>query len=208
MSEPTPEPPPLGTVPGAGVVTAHQVMLAVEAVLRERLPALAIRAGLEPVATWQQVPTIDALTSASVPALAITSPGITEAPKRRAGVYEATWRVAIGIYDRGRDHEATAGRVRTWAAIVRAALTGSRLGGIAAETTWVGEDYASLPGRDHARTIAGAAVAFDVRVPAALGAPDPDLGGETTTTVILTETALTIAPTATSVRASAGVRPT
>lgn len=122
------------------------------------------------IKTWQQLPTIEALSAATFPAIAITSPGLTEPPRRvrSRNVYECTWRIGIGIYDRGRDHEDTQAKARKWAAIVRSVmLRNQTLGGVAERIDWAGEEYRPLRGRNEgrgqARTIGGSAVALDVQ---------------------------------------------
>lgn len=145
------------------LLTADDLCKAAETTLRDHLPALAAARGLDPVVEWKQVPTPDALSTANTPAMAITSPGLTEPPARRSGTVDATWRIVIGVYDRGDDYGDTAARTRKWAAVVRQViLQHPTLGGVANGVAWVGEEYAERPERSSARTLGGCAVAFDV----------------------------------------------
>lgn len=151
------------------LVSGGDVCRAAQAILETHLPGVLAEyglTGLGKVSTWQQVPTVEALTSAVLPAGAITSPGLVEPPRlTRSGGWTATWRLAVGVYARGRDHNETAQHVRDWAAAVRATLLRHpSLGGVVQSLMWAGEDYATLPQRSAARTIGGCAVAFDVTV--------------------------------------------
>lgn len=120
------------------------------------------------IQTWQQLPTIEAIATAKLPAVAITSPGLVDEPvySRSSRLYEVKWRLAIGIYDRDKstDHSATQARVRNWVAILRTALQSQpTLGGVATGLTWTGEEYSLLPNRNQARTAAAGAVSIDVK---------------------------------------------
>lgn len=183
------------------LVTAQDVCDAVETVLRAHLPDLATRTGLPTVKEWNQLPTLEALTTAKVPALAVTSPGLAGPPTRRSTGWEADWRVVVGVYDRDKSHAATAARTRRWAAVVRqVVLQHPGLGGVAVGTVWVGEEYAERPERSAARTLGGCAVAFDVTVRDVLDnepyiAPDPsDPGGGDRPTVTSTRRTVTVRP--------------
>lgn len=183
-------------------ITADDVCFAAETTLRENLASVITTLGLDvaptpparpgkaftPPGNWDQVPTLEALSSANFPAGAITSPGLTGPPVRRGrwGTgYDVTWRLAVGIYDRGRTYNETASRNRTWAALVRATmLQHPTLGGLVSSLTWVGEEYRQIPGRAAAKTLGGCAVAFDVIVenvvdlsadPTVSSAAQPDL---------------------------------
>lgn len=158
------------------IISVDQICVAVEQTLTLHLPGTiaspAVQAYLgarvdqfQTIKEWQQVPTIEALSAASLPAGAIASPGLASPPARvrSSREWECTWRIAIGIYDRGRDHAETQGRVRDWCAFIRATLLDHpSLGGVAKRITWVGEEYAKAPARNQARTIAAGAVAIDV----------------------------------------------
>lgn len=156
---------------GFRLVTANDLCAGAETILKAQLfplvQALGLdEAGFKTVTTWQQVPDLKALSTAAFPAGAITSPGLADKPVRRAGTYDtydAVWRVAIGVYDRGRDHAETADRCRTWAALVRAVvLNNTSLGGLATSMRWVGEELRQRPEQSAARTLGGCAVAFDI----------------------------------------------
>jgi hypothetical protein len=145
------------------LLSAHDLCTAVETVLLEHLPTLAASRGLKKVTKWDQLPTVEALTAANLPAGAITSPGLTEPPTRRTTGHTATWRIVIGVYDRGRDYKETQSLTRRWAAVVRQVLVQHpTLGGVATGVQWIGEEYAERPERSSARTLGGCAVLFDV----------------------------------------------
>ena len=174
------------------ILSADQLCRALEQVLVDHLPStmtahgLTVAAGYKPVTTWQQVPTIAALSQARYPAGAITSTGLVRAPKWIASkqAHEAVWRLVVGVYARGRDHDTTAALVRDYAAAVRTTvLTRKSLGGLANALEWQGEEFALLPGRESARTIGAGAVAFDVT---ALMTLDPT--GPTTPLPVVTQT--------------------
>ncbi|HTW17080.1 MAG TPA: hypothetical protein VMF51_18260 [Nocardioides sp.] len=153
----------------ARIISADDLCQAAEEILTEQLPELITLLGVtgfKPVTTWQQVPAIEALTSANFPVGAITSPGLVDRPSKSRGKgWTATWRLAVGIYDRGTDHRDTAARSRKWASYVRTVLLQNRtLGGVAKTVTWAGEEYAQLPQKTAARTLGGCAVAFDIEV--------------------------------------------
>lgn len=182
-------------IAGVRVVTADDVCQAVENVLTEHLPGWAAAAGLGQLRTWQQLPTPQAITSAALPVGAITSPGLTGPPTKRRDTYEATWRVAVAIYDRGTDHSDTQSRARRWAALIRTVLVQHpRLGGLALRLAWVGEDYALLPDQSSARTLAGCAVALDVTVDDVVPAAAPiELGGPPSDPAVLsTQTTVSV----------------
>lgn len=147
------------------LVSASQVCGAAQQVLTDHLGEWARGTGLAPVTTWQQVPDDRSLSTAQFPAGAITSPGLSADPIMRGGnKYEATWRLAVAVFDRDDDFTATANRTRMWAALVRACLLAHRSLGIGAQTTWVGEEYAEITGTAASGTLGGCVVTFDVRM--------------------------------------------
>lgn len=120
---------------------------------------------LRAVKEWQQLPELTALSAAEFPAVSIASPGlIGEATHSRAeGGYRSTWRINVGIFDRGRDHDETQALVRAWCAAIRLTVRAHRsLDGAATGTEWRGDRFNLMPNRNQARTFAGGAVAFDV----------------------------------------------
>jgi hypothetical protein len=152
------------------LVTADEACAAVEASLRAALPAAAADLGLTAIQEWQQVPTDDALTSAAVPAVAISSPGDAREPRRTAAGYEIPYRVSVAIFDRGENHGDTQRRIRIWAALLTAALAQNQtLGGFAKRLTVIEQRIAD-PGRGAARTLGGCSVSVDIE-PAALAVP-------------------------------------
>lgn len=152
------------------LITADDMCDAAEQVLlvhlRPVVELLGWATDLREVTTWEQVPTLAALTSATFPVGAITSGGLVGDPKRNGdGSYDATWRLAVGVWDRGASYRETARRVRRHAATVRAALAMHRsLGGLAESVTWKTEAYDEIVARDTARTLGGAVVGFNVVV--------------------------------------------
>lgn len=165
------------------LVTADDLCVAAESTLRTHLPAVIAQLGWDPAAVaeleaaarftpfvapkaWAQVPTLEALTTANFPAGAVTSPGLVDVPVRtgRWGTgHNATWRISVGIYDRGGSYDETATRVRKWAGLVRATLLNNpTLGGVASSLMWRGEEYRQITVQRAARTLGGCAVAFDV----------------------------------------------
>lgn len=145
---------------------------------------------LRRITVWDQVPTLDALTAAVTPVGGITSPGLVDRPTTRARRIDATWRVVVGVWDRGADYDDTVRRVGLWAALVRAVvLEHPTLGGVAAQTLWAGEEYAEIPQRSAARTLGGCAVAFDVtaRDVVNLSAPDDPVVTDPSTDVTVEE---------------------
>lgn len=151
---------------------------------------------LKPVTTWEQIPTLEALSSARYPVGAVTSPGLTSRPtrttKRR---HDATWRISVGVWDRGVSYQDTASRVRRWAAAVRATLLDHRtLGGIADGLWWAGEEYRQNPTREAARTLGGCAVSFDVDVSDVVDLTAPPDGPGTGPVVLSTSARITTRP--------------
>lgn len=158
------------------IISVDELCQAAESTLKDllpqvlQIPAMAdlIREPSAPyvVKTWQQLPVVEAIATADLPGVAITSAGLVEEPtySRANQAWDTTWRIAVGIYDRGVDHEDTQARVRNWAALIRTSLQlAPTLGGVAQGLTWSGEQYALLPNRNQARTAAAGAVAFDVK---------------------------------------------
>lgn len=158
------------------IISADQLCTATESILRAALPEVLALAPVQaylgdqagsywPIKTWQQLPTIEALAAADLPGIAITSPGLVEPPRyvRSKQLWEATFRVAVGVYERGRDHADTQARVRNYCGFIRAAMQRNQtLGGVARSVDWRGEEYALRGNREAARTLAAGAVAFDV----------------------------------------------
>lgn len=168
-----------------GLVTGDTVCKAVEATLVELVPALlqvvpdASRLGLTAFDSWFQVPDRRSLSTAVLPAGAIMSPGLVEPPTRRGpGEYDATWRVAVSVWERGTDWNVTSAKVRTWAAIIRAAaLLRPSQGGLAEGTWWVGEEYAEISEKTAARTLGCCAVALNVKVKNVIDLPPNPASG-------------------------------
>lgn len=152
------------------IASADELCVALEAVLRGHLAETITLLGwdpdvFQPIREWQQLPTLEALSTATFPAVAIASPGLQGEPQHsRADCgYRATWRIGVGIYDRGKDHADTQARVRDWCAAVRLTVRAHRtLSGVATGTSWAGDRYELIPNRNQARTFGAGAVALDV----------------------------------------------
>lgn len=165
---------------GTGVISFDELCVAAETILKVALPQVLelpeVKTYLGDAArtyrdikTWQQLPTIEAISAATLPVIAISTPGLVSAPRyvRSRGVWEATVRLGVGIYDRepSADHSATQAKVRNWVAFLRTALLRNpTLGGVAEGLTWTGEEYDLVPARNQARTFGAGAVFVDVRV--------------------------------------------
>lgn len=154
------------------LITADDLCTAASTVLVATLPDLIEALGLadpddtKPFTmptTWTQVPTLEALQSAQFPAAAVTSTGIVGQPTESSSGVDAEWLIRVGIFDRGTDYNDTAHRVRTWAALARAALLRNRtLGGVASGLRLVEETYRNRPQVGAARTIGGCSVGVRV----------------------------------------------
>lgn len=169
------------------LVTADDLCVAAETILKTQLGPLIEVLGLDAPdstkpftvpKTWAQVPTLEAIQSAQVPAGAITSAGTVGTPRESQTGLDTTFRLRIGMFDRGSDYSDTAHRVRTWAALIRGVMLRNRsLGGIATGLRFVTEAYRQYPQVNVARTLGGCAVEFDADVHniADLSALDGDL---------------------------------
>jgi hypothetical protein len=138
------------------------------------------------IRTWQQVPTVQALAAADLPAGAIVASGLVNPPAYRSAsrTWETTWRITVGIYARGRDHDETQAHIRRWCAGTRTnVLRHKGLGGLAKSLTWAGEEYAFIPGRESARTIAAGACAFNVTADVTTDLGNPPRVVQTPTTL-------------------------
>lgn len=154
----------------APISSVDELCVGVETILREHLAGVMDALGFEDakydeIKTWQQLPTTTALVAASLPGVAVSAAGLVGAPSysRSTRSWTTTWRIAVGVYERGKDHADTQARVRNWCAGIRTTLVKHKsLGGLATALAWSGEEYALVPDREQARTIAAAAVAFDI----------------------------------------------
>lgn len=186
------------------IFSADELCVAAEEVLKRDLPGVLshpfvterVGGDYGDIATWQQLPTIEALSTARFPAIAITSSGLTQSPSFSVSEnsWAGTWRLVVGVYDRGRDHADTQARIRVWCACIRSSLLRNRsLSGTADSLAWVGEEFALLPNRNQARSIAAGAVAFDVtaRIPALF---DPPSSGGDWPVVLTTPTSVSVRP--------------
>lgn len=158
------------------LVTADTVCSAVESAMVAHVPLVLTAAGLtvgrgpgrfNAPRSWRQVPTLEALRAAArdLPAGAVTSPGMSGPPERTPTGYASVFRVEVGVFDRGDDWNTTATRIRTWAAVIRAAaFVDASLGGVSSGLTWVSESYRRYVDGTNDRTLGGCSVEFDVRV--------------------------------------------
>jgi len=153
------------------IVSADQACRAVQAVLEEHLADSVTALGwdLLPVQEWQQLPTLEAVSSAVLPAVSIACSRLNGEPTyhRHDQAYRVTLRIEVGVYYRepGVDHSETAKAARDYAAAIRlTVLSHPRLGGLARGLRWPDEEYRLVPNRNSARTFAAAAVSFDVDV--------------------------------------------
>lgn len=163
------------------IVSADQICTAAETTLKNHLAdtveALGWTQRLGKIADWQQLPVTDAIATAKLPALAITTGGIVGAPVVTRDGIVTTWGLALGIYARGRTHVETQAHVRDWCAAVRLTLLNHKsLGGIARDTTWVGERFDLIPARDSARTFGAGLVSLDVECRMAPDSTNPTGG--------------------------------
>lgn len=181
------------------VLSVDDLCQAVEATLKAGLPTLVEALGLDDehyateIQEWQQLPDSSAISSATLPVVAISSPGIIGRPTIDGrGETRATWRIETGFFDRGKDHAQTQARVRNWVAFARAVLlTSKTLGGVAEGLVWVSEGYRLVPQRSSARTFAGGVLAVDVTATNVV-----DLGLDVTRLVQSTHPVLTVRPPA------------
>jgi len=160
------------------VVGGDDIVRALEQVLRQNLPivleALELT-HLGEVKTWQIVPTMEALASAKHPSIALVSPSMTAAPQRSGAggrQYTGEWRMSIGVFDRGDNHEGTQTGIQQWAKAIRVAALLTPLTGTGISLRWAGEEYDVIPTKQDSRTIAGAEVMFDATVDVALDLTD------------------------------------
>lgn len=150
------------------VISADELCLAMENTLRDHLPTTLTQLEwdhLPAIREWQQLPSLDALASAAFPAIAVSPSGVTGAPaySQAEQAYRTTYRIAVGVWDRGANHAETQKRARDWCAAIRLTVRAHRsLGGVALGSVWAGDRFQLTPNRDQARTFAGGAVAFDV----------------------------------------------
>lgn len=160
--------PPLdpNSVGGFGTDTLE---LAVVAMLLEQLDAWSVPAGLGRCRSWDAVPSQDALESASLPAGAVTVPGLVEDPVRKADHYEGVYRLAVGVYCRGANYTDTKRRAGRWSACLRSCVQANRGLGLPPGTVrsvTLRTEVSTVGGRNTAsRTLGGCAVQWDVAIP-------------------------------------------
>lgn len=109
---------------------------------------------------------VDALTSAATPAMAVAGSGLAGEPVRDGrGRYSADYSITVRVLARAGGYRATARQVHGYSVAVRTALMQHRsLGGVARGVTWAAEDY-SVIDPDKSRTLAGVDLGFIVDLP-------------------------------------------
>lgn len=133
----------------------------------------------DPLATPRTFTTMDEFENFpddNLPAVIAVSGGVGEMPEQAGtGIYEATWRLGIGIVAKGPTKLITNRNIKIYAATIRAIMLQQRsLGGVTSGMYWLGEDYTDRPS-DQARTLGTAVVLFNVVVPAVVNAADGPL---------------------------------
>jgi hypothetical protein len=110
--------------------------------------------------------TVDALTAAATPAMAVAGSGLAGEPVRDGrGRYSAAYSITVRVLERAGGYRATARAVHAYSVAVRTALIQHRsLGGIARSVEWSAEEY-SVIDPDKVRTLAGVDVGFIVTLP-------------------------------------------
>lgn len=147
------------------IVTAGGVRRAVEALLKEQMPAvltkLATQEGvlLPAPVSWNRLSDFTAISEQQSPAVVVTTPGITRVlPTVGCRAPVADWEARVFVVVRGRTFEETADRVAGYTAAVRSVLLAARrLPGYAESVTWGGETYAELVS-DSTRTVGAGSV--------------------------------------------------
>lgn len=192
------------------IVTVGAVRRAVETTLQEWLPSVLAAAARaegrdpddpeqhQPIRSWRRLPDIRTAHDDQLPSVSVASGGLAEeAEDQGDGTYRAVWGIVVSVHVRGNDHEDTADRVGYYAAAIRTALAQhGDLGGVAASTVWLAEDYA-LSEPNATRNLGGGFVEFTVAIEGVLdiyagpaeppldpSTPNPDLPEVEDTTVI------------------------
>jgi hypothetical protein len=153
------------------IVTARDVRLAVETVLKEQLPVvlppLSEQWGMPLVLprSWDRLPDFLRISDQQSPAVVTTTPGIDGEPEQRNGRSIAPWRVRVFTVVRGRTWTETADRVALMVAAMRVSLAARPgLGELQAmRAKWVDENYAEL-GTTAGATIGAGSVSFRYRI--------------------------------------------
>lgn len=184
---------PLGPLLGPA-----QVAQAAEATLKAWLPAtvaeVADAHALELFVPrdpedYRLVATADAVRAVDRVAVAVTSPGLTERPRRSGrGTYDARYALVVSTFVRAADYDVTLRTASAYAVAVRTALLQHpSLGGFASGVEWTGEDVVPVGGdASTTRTLALAVVELDVLVANVADETGAPLGVVTSTDVPLT----------------------
>lgn len=119
---------------------------------------------LKPPALIDMPLTVDALSSAQTPGIAVAVTGLLEEPERSArGTYNATWGVTVRVLARGDSFESTASAVYGYEVLVRTVVMQHASLGIGARTHWLGEEFAVID-PSSSRTLGGLDIAFGVEL--------------------------------------------
>lgn len=181
--------------------SADELCAAIETVLVDHLDdtmnelGWTNEAGYESMRSWRQLPSLDALTAAQLPAGAVIAPDVVGEPVYEAstGLWRTTWRIPVVAYGRGSDHSDTQARIRNRVAAIRTTLLAHKsLGGLASAMRWTGENHNLIPARDSARSIAAGGISVDVTA-------DVDMSLGTLPVVETTFPTVTVIKTGTSV---------
>lgn len=116
--------------------------------------------GLDPPKAILQGPTPDAATSAVVPVICITSPGMSQVPVRTANGsrYSTSWTLVVNVWVRNTTMTKTAKELRDYVASIRECLLAW------GEGTWTDEGYAQDAGPSSSGTMGAGFVELTVPV--------------------------------------------
>lgn len=151
------------------VITADTICTAVETAVRTHIDSVLAAYGwatqLGTVKTFQQVPDLNAVAAANLPAIMVGGARVDFSATKSGSLLDGVWQIAVGVRDRGKDHADTAQRIRRWAsAITAAVMLDQSLAGLATAINPTSAHYDELGDVTQARTIASAAVVFEINV--------------------------------------------
>jgi hypothetical protein len=105
-----------------------------------------------------------------VPKIVVLAPGLLNPPRKNGtGVYNAIWRLGVGIAASGKDEQSANLRVKAYAAAIRGIVVqerktlGGRIDGIV-DITWIDESYDDIPISNQHQLFKGASVWFAVDI--------------------------------------------
>lgn len=154
-----------------GNVTATEVVDPIHARLLAALDGF-LDPDQDAVAEWFRLPSVQSLTSAQMPAVALVVDGLTGPPTydRRTG-YTASWDVTVAVYLRGADWDQTRSRLERYVASIRGCLLTAPQGQSRA-WRWADEHYDQTADAANARTLGAGYLTLTVEV---VGASVPGL---------------------------------